>query len=86
MPLLQMLAAETERLKRSQELAKLDPEQKAAKDRAAWALWLATYAKRLQHDAAAGASPQERAEVMNSTNPRWVRWLFRAFSVGWTCS
>lgn len=71
-----MIQTEMDRSKRYEQLQRLSPEAKAEQDRAKWSAWLQRYGDRLARDAAAGADPQERRRVMDSTNPRWVAgWL-----------
>ncbi|KAJ9533447.1 hypothetical protein QJQ45_026473 [Haematococcus lacustris] len=68
----QQVADEVEALKASQVLLKMSPQDKLAKDRAAWSEWLARYSTRLQAEVAAGTSAEERTGCMNSSNPRYV--------------
>ncbi|KAJ9531989.1 hypothetical protein QJQ45_003694 [Haematococcus lacustris] len=68
----QQVADEVEALKASQVLLKMSPQDKLAKDRAAWSEWLARYSTRLQAEVAAGTSAEERTACMNSSNPRYV--------------
>lgn len=77
-----MIQAEVERLNAAARLRDVTPEQKAAKDRSAWQAWLKRYGARLQQEAQAGASPEERVQTMNTTNPRWA--LLPFFHVLWT--
>ncbi|EFJ44662.1 hypothetical protein VOLCADRAFT_106324 [Volvox carteri f. nagariensis] len=69
----QMLNAEMARLKRSEQLAKQNDEDKRLRDRERWAAWLASYGARLQRAMAAGRlDAGMRPAVMNATNPRFI--------------
>ena len=68
--MLQLIQSEIDRMNTAQKLRDISPAQKAQNDRQAWQGWLPRYAARLQRDADAGATPDERVQTMNAINPR----------------
>ncbi|KAK9842567.1 hypothetical protein WJX81_006471 [Elliptochloris bilobata] len=66
------VAADLQRLQRSEALAKLGKAEKAAADRAAWRAWLDRYSARLRREAAAGADAAARRVAMDAANPKFV--------------
>lgn len=68
----EMLQRELARHKAAAKWRGMTPADKAAADRETWSAWLTRYRARLQQEAAAGATAEQRVKVMNSSNPRIV--------------
>jgi uncharacterized protein YdiU (UPF0061 family) len=68
----EMLQRELSRHKAAAKWKGMSPGDKAAADRKIWSAWLSGYRARLQQEAAAGATGEQRVRVMNSSNPRIV--------------